>query len=64
MIFELDSRENDMIFPCSICKKNTQSAKVCHDTCGFYVMSNMEIFDLKNDVQKFINEYCKHPKID
>jgi hypothetical protein len=57
MSFLLESRDASISFPCSICKKNTQSANICKKTCRLYELSSIESFDLKNDVQKLISNY-------
>ena len=61
MAFELEARDGAYAFPCAICKNNKQEASVCRATCGIYEISNMEIFDLENSVQKLIYGCRQHP---
>jgi hypothetical protein len=61
MAFELDARENRMAFPCSICKKNTQAAEACRETCGLYDISGAAAYALKKDVEQLIDSRRQHP---
>ena len=61
--FELDKRETEYGFPCSICKNNDQSAHQCAKDCAIYNKESSEVYDLERAIEKAFNDAStKEPK--
>ena len=58
MGFNLNRSFDSMNFPCSVCLNKNQDAKYCKGNCGIYNLSEMELFDLNNEVQELIESYA------
>jgi len=58
MGFNLNKSNSDMNFPCSVCLNKEQNVSLCKSECGIYNLSDMEVFDLNNEVQELIEAHA------
>ena len=52
--FEIDAREREFTFPCSICKNNYSPIADCRK-CKVYGMDSMVAYDLEYEINKLVN---------
>ena len=58
MKFEIDKRDREYRFPCSLCKHNKQPVDDCKK-CKVYSMDSMVADYLEYEINKLVNEAAK-----